>query len=69
MQKKCGRCQVRKDVAEFDTNNTRYDGLDSTCKCCKAEKQRSVESKNRPVNRMNWADRMLRRLRIRGSDY
>lgn len=34
MSKKCGRCQIEKDVAEFGKNKSRADGLVQYCKSC-----------------------------------
>lgn len=68
-QKKCSRCKTAKDVAEFYKNVSAYDGLNTYCKECDKERQRTPEVRNYPSNRKRWANKLADHLRLNGSDY
>lgn len=38
--KKCTRCQIEKDLSQFNKDKSRVDGLDATCKACKSKSKK-----------------------------
>jgi hypothetical protein len=69
MQKRCPKCDTKKDVSEFYENKARYDGLTSYCKTCDAEQSKTAGRRNAPSQRKKWGDSTAKRLHLRGSDY
>lgn len=45
-EKVCGTCKARKPASEFYVNKSRLDGLQTSCKPCKAEYNRNHYKKN-----------------------
>lgn len=58
LTKRCGMCQSDRPVSEFHRNRKAYDGLQSRCKDCSRETQRSSSvSRNitqRQKRKQNW---------------
>ena len=59
MNKFCSSCETTKNVNLFSRNSSRYDGLQSHCKECRAERRKSdyVQNKDREllINKI-WAE-------------
>jgi len=51
MEKRCPKCETKKDVSEFYENKASYDGLTSYCKECEKAIQKTTESRNQPSKR------------------
>ena len=69
MEKRCPKCETKKDVSEFYENKASYDGLTSYCKECEKAIQKTTESRNQPSKRKRWAEAQMRIIKPRGSDY
>ena len=54
MEKKCNKCNVVKDVSEFNKSKTNKDGLRNECKACmKKYKQKHYEANKKSINKKN----------------
>lgn len=42
MKKRCSRCRLEKDIAEFGKNRSRKDGFHPQCKSCKSVENRAT---------------------------
>ena len=67
--KRCFRCKNEKPVSQFYKDTSKRDGLQSYCKDCESEKQKTPESRNQPSRRKSWAEGMFQTLRLNDSDY
>lgn len=55
--KVCGRCKVRKSMAEFGRNRTKADGYSNRCKWCDADVAREARAKIRGSRKKSWTGR------------
>jgi hypothetical protein len=69
MQKRCAKCDTKKEVSEFYKNRAAYDGLTTYCKECESVRGKTPEQRNTPSKLKKWADSTLRRLHLDESDY
>ena len=69
MEKRCPKCETKKDVSEFYENKATYDGLMQYCKSCWLAYSKTPECRNMPGNRKRWADGQMRIIKPKGSDY
>jgi len=70
MLKRCPRCKVQKDTETcFYINRAAYDGICTYCKECANELNKTVEGRNQPAKRRNWARKMAKHLKLSGRDY
>jgi len=73
MEKRCPKCETKKDVSEWYANRAQYDGLSSYCKTCtdqiSRERSKTPQGRNQPAKRKRWADGQMRIIKPRGSDY
>jgi len=49
MKKKCSRCQIEKDLSEFNKNKNNKDGYSYKCKICRSEDTKKYYEKNKTV--------------------
>jgi hypothetical protein len=73
MQKRCPKCETKKDVSEFYRNKGAYDGLSSYCSECQKQKEadasKTTKRRNQPAQRKRWAEQTVKMLRLDDKDY
>jgi hypothetical protein len=62
--KVCPICKVEKENTAFNKNNTRYDGIQSTCKSCQQEKGKKYKKENPEKRTLSNIRQRAKRLEI-----
>lgn len=66
--KRCGGCQLEKEITEFGKVSARRDGLNCYCLMCAREKSRINYNGNLEYRQKHWEKHLIRRYGINNDD-